>query len=505
MIHSPPYNKNELKIESEVCVIGSGAGGGVCAQRLTEKGLKVVLVEEGLHYEEKDFSTDLFSSLKHLYRNKGFQFSMGNSPFPILTGKCLGGTTVVNSAICIIPPPELLEHWMKTFLLPTISPESMLSHFKRIEKEIKIAPGNREVLGKNNLVFERGLKRLNWRGSIIKRNAPECEGCGTCNFGCPVGAKISVDKAYIKDAVAKGAQVYTGVRIHRLNTKGKKVTTAEGVLLDGEENITGRVNIKANLFVLAGGAIMSPLILINSDIKTSPHIGKNLHVHPACGILALFSEKIMGWHGIPQGYHCSEFINEGILIETAFFDPGIIAGMIPMFQKDSESALKNMDSIGIAGAMIKDPPLGYVKIMRHRFAPEIHYTITPTLKRKILRGFFLTAKLMFAAGAKKVKPSIKGAPFFSDLNALEMYLEKVRTGEIQIEGNHPLGTLRMGLSPEISVVSPEGKVHGLENLFVIDASILPTSPGINPMVLIMALASRLSEEAIKENRNPRKW
>lgn len=497
MIHSPPYNTNELKIEGEVCVVGSGAGGGVCAHRLSEKGIKVILVEEGLHYEEKDFSDDLFSSFRNLYRNRGFQFSIGNSPFPVLTGKCLGGTTVVNSAICVTPPPQLFDYWMKTFLLPTLSPESMIPHLKRIEEELHIAPGRREVLGKNNLLFERGLKRLNWRGGVIKRNAPECEGCGTCNFGCPIGAKISTDKFYIKEAVEKGAEVYTGIRIEGLETKGTKVVSAEGVIVDRDDNITGKVRINAKLFVLAGGAVMSPLILMNSNIKTSPHIGKNLCVHPACGIFALFDEKIEGWNGIPQGYHCDEFIEEGILIETAFFDPGVITGMLPLFHKDSEEVLRNLDRIGIAGAMVRDLPLGYVKIMSGRFAPEIHYTIREPVKEKLLKAFSLTAKLMFAAGAIKVLPTIKGAPFFKDLNSLERFLQRVRTGEIQVEGDHPLGTLRMGLSPEVSAVNPEGKVHGFENLFVVDSSILPTSPGINPMVLIMAIASRLSEEIPK--------
>lgn len=498
MIYETPYKEKKIELEGDVCVIGSGAAGGVCAKRLQSHGLKVIVVEEGPYVKPHEFSDDPLTAFKMLYRNRGMQFAEGNPFFPVLTGKCIGGTTTINSAICVRPPEGTLLKWAREFLIPTLSPESIYPHVEIVEKEIKVTPVDMSVAGKNNEFFKKGLERLGWRGGPILRNAPDCQGCGVCIFGCPIGAKLSTDITYIPDASEMGAQIFPFMRAEEFIVDGDRIKGVRGKILTPEEEVTGEFEVKSKIVVLAAGSIMSPLLLLKNNINPSPATGKNLTVHPASGVLAIFREEVNIWNGIPQGYYCDEFINEGILMETSAVDPAVIFASISGFGKENEEYLKGINRIALAGAMVYDPPSGFVKPEKEGWRARIFYNLRETVFRRLLKAMEMTAKVMFSAGAEMVKPLFTAAPFFRNMQDLKEFLRNAKPADMEMEGNHPMGTLRMGISSDHSVVNPSGRIHGLKGIYVTDASIFPSALGVNPMLTIMAIASRLCEEILKE-------
>lgn len=497
MIYKTPYNQKRMEMEGDVCIIGSGAGGGVCAKRLQSAGLKVIVIEEGPYIKPHEFSDDPLTAFKMLYRNCGIQFAQGKVFFPILTGKCVGGTTTINSAICMRPPEEILLRWSRDFLIPTLSPNSIYPHVEMVEKEIKITPADMSVGGKNNALFKKGIERLGWRGGPILRNAPECQGCGVCIFGCPIGAKLSTDLTYIPEASDIGAEIFPLMRAEGFIIEGNSVNGVKGKILSEDDEEEGSFEVRAKVVILATGTLVSPILLLKNGIKSSPAIGNNLTVHPASGVLAIFREDVNLWEGIPGGYYCDEFIGDGILIETSAVDPAVIFAYISNFRKENEKYLKSIKKIGLAGAMVYDLPSGYVKLGKG-IQPIIAYQLREDAFKLLLKAMESTAKIMFSAGAEMVKPLFTAAPFFSDMEKLREFFGSAKIVDIEMEGNHPMGTLRMGISSEVSAVDPSGRVHGLKGLFVADASVFPSALSVNPMLTIMAIASRLSQEILKE-------
>ncbi len=366
-----------------------------------------------------------------------------------------------------------------------------------VEKEIKVTPVDMSVAGNNNYLFKKGIERLGWRGGPILRNAPDCQGCGVCIFGCPIGAKLSTDLTYIPEASEMGAKIFPLMRAEEFIIEKDRIKGVKGKILSMNDEETGTFEVRAKVTVLAAGTLISPILLLKNRIKTSKAIGKNLTVHPASGVLAIFKEEVKIWEGIPQGYYSDEFINEGILLETSAVDPAIIFASISGFRKENEKYLRAINRIGLAGAMVYDLPSGYVK-PGEGTEPVIIYHLREDAFKRLIKAMEETAKIMFSAGAEMVKPLFTGAPFFSEIEKFKEFLRNAKIVDIEMEGNHPMGTLRMGISPEISAVDPSGRVHGVKGLYVVDASIFPSALGVNPMLTIMAIASRLSQEILRE-------
>ncbi len=98
----------DIEESAQVCVIGSGAGGAVVAKELQEYGYQVVLLEEGGNYSVDDFTGDAGEMLSLMYRSGGSIIGFGTPPMPVPLGRCLGGTTTINSATCFRLPSDIL-------------------------------------------------------------------------------------------------------------------------------------------------------------------------------------------------------------------------------------------------------------------------------------------------------------------------------------------------------------------------------------------------------------
>jgi hypothetical protein len=270
---------------------------------------------------------------------------------------------------------------------------------------------------------------------------------------------------------------------------------ARGRGADGEQRT---LTVRANAVVAACGSLLTPLLLEASGVGgSSGQLGRNLSIHPALGVMAMFDEKLDGGSAIPQGYAIEQFHDEGILFEGAFAPLDLAAMSMTMIGPRFVEMLERYDRLACFGVMIEDVSRGRVR----RGAggrPLITYSLVDHDVARLKRAVEILGRVYFAAGASTVFPLVHGFDELSspaDLDRLRR--AKLKARDFEITAYHPLGTARMGRDPSKSVVGPDHQVHDTPGLYIADGSVVPSSPAVNPQVTIMAMATRAAGEIAK--------
>jgi choline dehydrogenase-like flavoprotein len=238
---------------------------------------------------------------------------------------------------------------------------------------------------------------------------------------------------------------------------------------------------------------MTPLLLGRHQLGTaSGQLGKNLSIHPAAGCLAEFDEEILPWRGIPQGYTIEDLHHEGILFEGAAVPLEMTMTAMSLIGPELIKLAESYDHVASFGFLVEDSSRGSVHEVMGQ--PMIRYWLQDQDVSHIKRAIDVLAQIFFAAGARTVHLPVAGFERIrpDDLPALRR--ARLRAWDFDLSAYHPLGTARMGRDPANSVVDANHKLHGLDALYVVDGSAVPTSLGVNPQVTIMAMATRAAEK-----------
>ncbi len=498
MIYTNRDISTDIVEDADVCIIGSGAGGAVVAKELAEQGLRVVLLEEGGYYTSRDFVKKPSEITKLLYREAGSTIAVGIPAIMIPLGRCVGGTTVINSGTCFRTPPSVLRHWVREFGFSQLSPEKLNPYFEKVEKIINVTETPENLLGGSGRLIKRGAEKLGYKSGPISRNVKNCEGCGVCAFGCPTDAKQAMHVSYIPLASQYGAKIYSNCRAERLIFSDGLLSGVEGAFLNNEDKPFKRIRVNSKVTVISAGAILTPVFLKrNKILKRSKHLGKHLHIHPATRVVAMFDEVVEGWKGVPQSFGIEEFFNQGIMLEGFFVPPGVGASTLPFVGMRHKEIMARFKHIACFGVMISDTTEGKVTI-DYRGNPFVSYWINRDDTRKILKGIATIAEVFLSAGAREVYTGLVDVPIVKterDINVL--YRSKIQPSHLELMAFHPMGTARMGNDISDSVVNEYCETHEIKNLYIIDASIFPSSLGVNPQLSIMAFATYAAEHIAK--------
>jgi len=488
--------EDDIEIECEVVVIGTGAGGAAAAYELASRGRAVLMLEEGDFHRRSSFTGPKTRAYKAMYRDSAVTIALGNAGIPVFAGRAVGGTTVVNSGTCYRTPDRTLNRWLNELGLPSdFSPQGMDPYFRRVESMLQVAPASPLHVGAIGPLIARGADRLGYKHGLLQRNAPGCDGQGLCCFGCPTGAKRSTDVSYVPEALKLGAQLVTAARVDSIEIVGGR---ARGVVATlGGEGQGGRrpvLKVKAEAVVVACGTLMTPLLLKRSGAcLSSGMLGKNLSIHPASKVLALFDEQLDQWKGIPQGYAIEQFAEEGLMFEGGSLPFDIAAVSVPWTGPRFMELIEQYRQMATFGFMIQDESRGEVRQGIGR-SPLVIYNLNAKDTARMQRGVEILCEVFQAAGAKRVLPLVAGSDEVSSKEDLARLRSlKLRPGDIEVTAFHPLGTCRIGMSPESSCVGPDHEAHDVEGLYVCDGSAVPTSLGANPQMTIMAMALRAAE------------
>ena len=490
--------REDQQLTCDALIIGSGAGGAVLAKELAQGGQSVIIIEEGDQHPSSSHRDLPFQAVQRLYRDKGFTTTLGTPSIPLPMGRVWGGTTLINSGTCFRTPEHIFNHWQKTFGLTDLNPQRFDPYFERVERNLHVAPADFGVMGKSNLLFHEFLQK-NWpAGKPLLRNTKYCDGRGFCCYGCPTGAKQSMEQNYLPQAIKLGAKGFVNTKLERLITRNKKIVGALANFLDKNGRPTGhQITVLSKNTFLCTGSLMTPAILKKNKIASrNKHVGKHLSLHPATKVYAQFAEDIFGWEGTPQAYYSDVFNQDGVTFEGIFVPPDIVALTAPFVGNKFVEFMNHYRKIASFGFLIEDSSEGSIYNLP-LLGPTILYDINKADVEKFKKGVLFLAQLFLRGGAEKVFTLLHGHTEITseeDLKKLEH--AKIKNSDIESMAFHPLGSCRMGMSAARAVVGPDFKVFGHENLYICDGSVIPSSLGVNPQISIMAFATALAEQIL---------
>lgn len=499
-----PHGEGE---ECDVVVVGSGAGGAVAAAALAGAGLDVVVLEAGPHYDRDSYPEDPLEAIAHIYRAGGLTIAEGRPPIPVPVAKVVGGTTVINSGTCFRAPRPVLEQWRERFGIEWAT--ELDDDYAEAEEVLRVTPLDRERMGRNGQLAMEGAAALGASGGPIHRNAGNCVQCSSCPFGCEIDAKRGMHVSYLPRAVAAGARVRAGVQVDRILVEdgraiGVAATTCgsfstNGVQKEPQNRYRGgrAYTVRARrAVVVAGGAFGTPELLQRSNLG-SRQVGRNLHIHPACWVGARYEEEVRGWDGVMQSYYVDEWERQGILLEATFTPLAFGGAWLLGAGREHQRAMLDFGHLGSIGVHLSDDSSGRVGLGAGG-APRASYRLSREDARRLAFGIARAAEIHFAAGATEVYPNIARVGTLRRGEVADFEATAIKPGELRLEAFHPMGTARIAPDPRQGVCAPDGSVYGTEGLYVADASLFPTSVGVNPMMTVIAFAKQVARHAADE-------
>ncbi len=489
--YAPEGDRNEVV---DVCIVGSGAGGAVAAHTLAKMGYNVLILEEGGSYTTKDYSADVMATMRKMYRYAGMVHTVGYPAVLTPVGRCVGGTTEINSGTCFRTPDKIFDQWVRKYGLANWTPDRMRSHFEEVEQMLHVAPASSEVLGPNSRLFAEGARKLGLTAKPLVRNAPDCKGSGVCVFGCPTNAKQSMALTYIPAALEAGARLYAGTQVSHVEFRHGHATGVVAHFCDPETGKRrGKLTVEAKIVILACGTFHTPVVLRRSRVPDPSHlIGRHLTLHPATKALAMFPDEVKGWNEIPQGMVVEDLAAEGIVFEGIFLPPAFTASSFLLNGPSHREVMERYNHLACFGLMVSDTSSGRILRMPNGHALAM-YNLNKTDVQRFVRGIGMLAEIFFAAGATKVFPGLHNLPVLTrEEGAAPIYAAKIHAKDLELQAFHPLGSCRMGADPHESVIDPHCRFYGFDNLYITDGSVFPTSLGVNPQMTIMAAAHKIA-------------
>jgi len=509
---SPIRPAGDVEETADVCVVGSGAGGSVVAERAARAGYRVVVLEAGAWIPPREYPRVEREAFDRMYLGGGI-VPTRDSAFAILAGATPGGGTTINWMTCLPPVAEARAEWVRDGGLDARPGSGFDRALREVVERLDVSTVASDVNASNE-ALRRGSLALGYvEGTdwdLIPRNAVGCaRRCGSCAFGCPYGARRSSLTTYLAEAMRLGARLYTSARAQSIEVAGGRARGVVGQLM--EEGRARRITVRARAIVVAAGALETPALLLRSGVRHSG-VGRGLRLDPTTALVGEFADPVRTWEGPPQTIAVHRFRStdagaHGPWIEVAPTHPGLAALATPWHGwADYRRLLERLEHVSTPIVLVRDVGEGRVTIDRDgRSIADYHLTARD--RRNLARGLEETARILVAAGATRLLSvharSLEAGDGKSVVRPgeLERFVDGIRRAgvreqSIALFSAHPLGSARSGRDPRTSAARPSGEVHGVDGLWIGDGSLLPSAPGANPMLSILAVAAMVGEALV---------
>ncbi len=475
----------------DVVIVGAGPGGASAARVLAQAGLDVLILEDGP--ARSRFRSAWGNAARYHYQEDYLMVAEGPVPLPVAAGRGVGGGSLVNSAICFRTPRHVLEHWADLLDDPRFAPDAMAPVYAEIEARIEVVPVGEEIAGENNLLVERGVRKLGLQGGLLRRNAPDCIGCGICNIGCPTGGKFSVDKNLILDARRLGARIQADCRVQDVLVEDGRAVGVVGRVRHPDTRVEGpTLEVRAKAVVLSAGAIGTPRLLHHCGVADDlGPVGATLHLHPGSGVLGVCDFPVHMWRGATQGAYVHDLENPKVLPHTFNAPPEVFIAQAGVVGAEAKKMLGELNHFCGLGVMVSDDGVGSVRAMRNGRA-KIKYTWNPKDLEILKAGMVLSGDVLLAGGAREVFGLSIRAARHTSAESLKAELDRTELADLTLYASHPMGTSPMGPDPETSVVDRRGHAHRMKGLYMADSGVFPSSLGVNPQLTTMTLSTVLA-------------
>jgi long-chain-alcohol oxidase len=485
----------DTTIDTDVVIVGSGAGGGTAAGVLAGAGLGVVVLDAGGYHNESDFTHLEADAYQRMYL-QGLMGTTTDGGMGMVAGATLGGGTVINYTSSFPTPPDLREEWDRMAGFDGVfTGEGYEDSSRAVQERLQVNTDNGSPSSRERLM-EEGLRTLGWHVAEQPRNAVGCAGeqCGYCTMGCRIGAKQSTLLTYLADASVAGAVIVPGAEVSTITLEDGRAT---GVVADVDGQI---LRVRARSVVVAAGALNTPAILMRSGVGGKT-VGRYLWTHPVTAVWGRFPEPVHMWTGSLQARYSDQCANLdgrgcGFKFETAPVHPLFPAVFLGWGDGQSfKDDVLGMAHLSLVAVLVRDRDHGRV-VLRQDGTPRWRYSISRYDQRHIREGVIRGAEVLAASGAEEIISSSNLAVRWRPLTEPhDRFVEGVdaagyASNRISYLSFHQMGSARMGSDPSTSVVDDYNQAHHTPGLYVMDASCFPSASGVNPMISIASIAHR---------------
>lgn len=462
-------------LDSDVLVIGSGAGGATTAAALAGAGRSVTVVEEGPWIDPE--ATEAFSleEMVAKYRHRGGSAALGSPPVAYAEGRCVGGSTEINSGLWHRLPPELASEWKETYQIEEFGGDVLDRYSDQIEADLSVSrlPG---APPPSSAVLPQGAAELGWRSVEFPRVFRyDGEGRGT---------KQTMARTLLPRAVHDGAQLVADCQVVKLLRRHDRVVGARC----RRRHVDGTVEhltIGADHVFVCGGSIQTPALLQRSGFRTN--IGNGLKLHPTIKIAARFPQPVD--HADVPMHRITEFA-PNLTIGGSAGRRGHVALALADSGSGHAEAMADWEHVGVYYAAIRSDASGRVIAVPGLRSPIVTYRLTDGDLSRLARGLILLGEALLAAGATHLYPSITGGAVVRRPDELVQWWDTVTRDRANLMTVHMTSTVRIGERRARTGADSFGRVWGTTNLRVNDAALVPDAPGVNPQATIMAIAAR---------------
>jgi hypothetical protein len=517
-----PEGKTPFTVDTDVIIIGSGCGGGVAAKNLSEAGHKVLVVEKAYHFKAESLPMSDLAASVHLYENGQVLPSDSGGIGGIYAGATWGGGGAVNWSACLQTQAFVRDEWaaqgLKFFQTPEFqeSLDRVCNNMGAGTDQIEHNHGNRVLL--------EGARRLGYAVKPVPQNTGgKTHYCGHCGNGCRLAEKLGPHNLWLPQAAKAGARFVEGFTVKEIlfeNINGqKKATGVRAVWTKRDESYTElysrEILVKAKTVVLSAGSLWSPILLQKSGL-TNYNIGRNLHLHPTTMVFGIFKEQVNP---------CEGGILTSVVTEFDRLDGpyGVKLEATSMLPSNSMTVLPWADPLLWKSLILKHNHMnGYIALVRDRDGgrvypdpktgkPKVIYDVSEFDARHGLEGVIGIAKILYDQGALEIHTATGGVkPYIRNEASKVLSDEEFRNwmGDVRRHGlrrpmatfasAHQMGTCRMGTHPGTSVIDPQGRPWGTQDLYICDASAFPGASGVNPMITNMAISDWTSRNLASE-------
>lgn len=501
----------EVQEKFQAIIIGSGAGGGVVADVLSQKGIKTLIIESG-PYRKKEHFVHSERQMSSIYYNRGGVFSK-NMSIGLAAANNVGGSTSVYTGVSFRTPKTVLEKWRKSFGLDFLSKDYVDNYFDYLDKDLNIHELDDSEINENNSLFKNAAESLGFHVKKLKINTQNCKGTSFCNLGCTEGAKQGTLEVQIPRALKNGAKLVHSAFVHKVSEHKVYFTVSKAKYGTADNYLqAGAYTASADVIVIAAGVLNSPAILLRSQKELSlknDNIGRYISLHPVFNLHAINTDPISNNSGFPKAYYIDEFSeSEGYYLETSFYFHGVTAKNIPGWGAENLEIMKNYHKMMSILILSHDKSEKGNRIsINKKGQPVLNYSVSKKTKESLTKAIRKAVHIFIAAGCVQIK--VPGANKIITPDDKENLGNLIRSENINfsltpLSTAHPQGGCRMGADRKNSVCDTNGKVWGTKNIYVADASLFPTSVQVNPYETVMLMANhvagQISARTITTNR-----
>jgi choline dehydrogenase-like flavoprotein len=467
-------SKAELPRCCEIAVVGSGPGGAVTACLLAEAGKDVVLLEEGPFLAPENCPPFSRQEMVAKYRHGGQTVALGTDKVAYVEGRCVGGGSEINSGLYHRTPPDILEVWKNQFRVDAIGLKELLPYFEACERELSVGllPG---LAPAASLKLAQGAQGLGWKCIETPRWYRYDQG------GPGRGTRQTMTRTFIPRFLRAGGKLVAGAFVE--NVRNENGRWCLSVL----NQTGGRQTIKAETVFLAAGAVQTPALLRRSGIKRN--IGNAVQLHPTVKMTARFPEPVNSEQmGVPV-HQVKEF-SPALTLGCSISSPPYLALGLLDHPEMARQVPQQWRYLANYYAMVCGGGRGSIRVLPGFRAPLVRYRVSEVQRQHLAQGMRKLAEVLFAAGAAELYPGVGGMDSLKSKDLIARLPDVLPRSRSNLMTIHLFCSCPMGEDRSKCATDSFGRVHGMNNLYISDASLLCTSPGVNPQGTIMALARR---------------